>query len=224
MAQISKEEMFPSNNYKSRDNIEEPVEKHIDPIENKSSVRKKSIFSKVHDSFIQGDLHDVGSYIYEDVFVPSAKEILSDIFTRGLEVLLYGEARSGRSRRSVSGSRYYTEYSSIYGSGSRREREKRSERHSSEYYSLDEDIFIEDDYDSAGNFISGYAAACIAVESVGDLFAEYGQVTVADVYDAAHLTPPYTMNDYGWDKPVELKVRKVNGGGLIIMPKAKQLK
>lgn len=77
--------------------------------------KKKSEVSKFKDVFISEDANSVKNYIFMDVLVPSIKKALSDIVKDGIDMILYGDKRSGN--RSNSSRVSYRDYSS--GSGRR---------------------------------------------------------------------------------------------------------
>ena len=53
-----------------------------------------------------------------------------------------------------------------------------------------------------------------------DVIDSYGVVTVADMYDMAQLTQPYTSNKYGWMNIRNAEVKRVSDGYIIKLPKA----
>ena len=53
-----------------------------------------------------------------------------------------------------------------------------------------------------------------------DVIARYGFVTVADMYDMAGLTPPYTANSYGWVNIRTAEPVRVRDGYILRLPKA----
>ena len=54
-----------------------------------------------------------------------------------------------------------------------------------------------------------------------DICGRYGFVTVADLFDMADRTPPYTANSYGWTNIQSAEVVRLTGGGYIIrLPRA----
>jgi hypothetical protein len=49
-------------------------------------------------------------------------------------------------------------------------------------------------------------------------------VTVADMYDMADLTAPYTANDYGWKSVVNADIVRARDGGWILkLPNARPI-
>ena len=52
---------------------------------------------------------------------------------------------------------------------------------------------------------------------------QYGVVKVADMYDAAGLTAPFTANKYGWTSLRNAETVRVRDGYIIKLPKAMPL-
>ena len=58
-------------------------------------------------------------------------------------------------------------------------------------------------------------------EQMLDIIERYGFVTVADVYDMADLTAPYTSNKYGWTNIRNAETMRLRDGGFVLkLPKA----
>ena len=55
---------------------------------------------------------------------------------------------------------------------------------------------------------------------MSDIVGQYGMVTVADMYDLAGLTPPYTAQRYGWFNIRTAEVIRGRDGYYLKMPKA----
>ena len=81
-------------------------------INGKAKVRKKSEASKLASSLVSSDASSVKSYIFSDVIIPAAKKLIYDIFTDGIDMILYG-GRSHDGRRPVADRIRYTQYDKI---------------------------------------------------------------------------------------------------------------
>ena len=57
-------------------------------------------------------------------------------------------------------------------------------------------------------------------EQMVDMIERYGFVTVADMYDMADLTSPYTSNKYGWTNIRSAEAVRVRDGYILKLPKA----
>lgn len=161
-------------------------------------TKKKSELGKLGDIFISEDASNVKSYIFMDVLVPAIKKAAYDIVTDGLSMFLYGST-NGKSRTDskVSYRNYYDEP---------RNRSNNQVRTRFDY----DDII----YESRGE-------AERVRSQMEEMIDRYQVVSVADMYDAAGLTAPYTANKYGWTNIRTAEPVRVRGGGYILkLPKA----
>ena len=53
-----------------------------------------------------------------------------------------------------------------------------------------------------------------------DVIARYGVVTVADLYDMADRTAPYTSQKYGWMDVSTAETQRVRDGYILKLPRA----
>ena len=174
-------------------------------VQGKVTSKKKSEIRKLTDIFVSDDVSNVKNYILLDVLVPSIKKAISDIVTNGIDMILYGE--SGRKDKKTPGSRY--SYDKQYN------RENRSTDYTNRTrtnYSYD-DIIL----DNRGE-------AEEVLSRMDDIIAEYGMVSVADLYDLVGVTCNYTDNYYGWKNLSTAHVAIVRDGYLLKFPKAGPLK
>jgi len=202
---------YPDN---SQDKAPEVAERREDDkrpqLHGKATRKKRSLGKRFGDTFLSEDRGDVGEYLIFDVLIPAAKDTLTDLVGRGLEMLLYGEAR-GSYKRSSGGRRIgHTDYSKY----SQTER-KRPQTTSRARKTLDFDDIV---FDSRAD------AERVLDYLLGRL-EDYEVVTVADFYDAAEITGDYTDNKWGWYDLSDAYVRRVRSGGgfIILLPRPEQL-
>lgn len=180
-----------------------PVEKRVEPVVSRAAkTRKKSEIRKMTDVFISEDARNVKSYVFMDVLVPAIKKAIVDIIVDGANMIFYGSTARGKKRSSgdyVS----YGKYSDRSRSDYRREEPRRQDRF--DY----EDIIFES---------RGEAEAARA--QMDEVVDKYGFVTVADMYDMAELSCPYTANKYGWTSIRSAEVLRTRDGYVLKLPKA----
>ena len=161
-------------------------------------TRKKSEISKLTDIFISEDAKNVKSYILNDMVVPTVKKII----VGSIDMLLNGgEATySGRKPASkVSYNRYYDD---------RRDDRREDRPRARTRFDFDDIVF------------DSRAEAEAVRRQMIDTIREYGVVTVADMYDMAELTQPFTSNRYGWYDLRGAETERLRDGGYIIkLPK-----
>ena len=195
-------ENYRSNSHKAKAEAKEAAEKKVDKVVTGNVKRKKkSEVSKFKDVFISEDVSNVKSYIFLDVLVPAIKKAVSDIVKDGIDMMLYGDKRSG-SR----GSSSYVSYRSYSDNTSRNSR--RSVRAS---YDFDDVVF-----DTRGE-------ADEVLSSMDELMDRYGVVSVADMYDLCGMTCNYTDNKYGWKSLARADISRVRDGYIIKLPKAEPI-
>lgn len=159
------------------------ADKKVEPVVKAKQVEKTKA-QKFKDSFITGCLDTAVTYILGEVLIPAVKDLVSDMVTGGLDMMLYGERRSrprsGYTNSTISGSRI--SYSSCYsGIGGRKETDipRKVASMANVVYETRKDA--EDAY-----------------ESLLGILEEYHSCSVADLYDISSITPTSSDYDYGW--------------------------
>lgn len=195
---------YKANSHKSKAEAAER-EKRVDKpvVTGKVSKVKSKKSSKIASAFIGEDAGNVGSYIVNDILIPSIKKAVSDIVTDGVAMLLgTDKKRSGRS--SSSG---YVSYRSYSDDRDDRFRSSRTSRG----YDFDNIVF-----DSRGE-------AEEVLDRMDELIDTYRSVSVADMYDLAGLSCDYTDNKYGWTSLRSADVVRTRDGYIIKLPRATAL-
>lgn len=193
---------YKGNSHKSREvNSEETlVSKKVEQIAT-GKARKKTEARKLADNFIAEDMHSVKEYILQEVLIPTAKKVISEVVTNSIDMLLYGEVKS--KKRSQNDSRIsYTKYYE-------RERDyERGVRTRTRGYDYD-DIILDTRREAEE-----------VLDRMQDLIDSYDVVSVADLYDLVGITGSYTDNKYGWTQLRNADVQRVRDGYLLKLPKA----
>jgi hypothetical protein len=191
---------YPSNSFKSKEEQKlDAREKRVQKVVRGGVKTRQNKGRKLTDIFISEDASNVKSYIAMDVLVPAFKKLIFDIFTDGIEMILYGSkgSKSGKSGSKISYRSYYDEPS-----------DNRSSRATTGRFDY-EDII----YDSRGE-------AEIVLKNMNGCMKRFGMVTVADMYDLSGLTAPHTAFRYGWMSIRNASVKRVRDGYIIDLPKA----
>ena len=196
---------YPSNSNRSKELVtKEPErEKKVEKVVKGTVKTRDNKGRNFADIFISEDASNVKSYIFMDVLVPAIKKAISDIVTDGIDMILYG----GTGGRERSGKTNKVSYRSYYD-------EKRSDRRDSGTYASRNRF----DYDDI-IFETRVEAEDVRRQML-EVIARYGFVTVADMYDMAGLTPPYTANSYGWVNIRTAETTRVRDGYVLKLPKA----
>lgn len=193
-------EEYKSNSDKAR---KEQSEKKVEAvITGTAKTRKKGEMQKFADVFIAEDANNVKSYILMEVIVPAVKKAISDIVTTGIDMILYGEA--GRSKRSTANKVSYRNY---YDQSSER---VRAGSGSPRRAGIDYDDIV---FDTRGDAES-------VLDAMHDIIAQYGTVSVADLYDLARVpNDNFTMNRYGWTNLNGAQPVRVRDGYILKLPR-----
>ncbi len=196
---------YRSNSHRSKAESKEsaaPDKKDVTKVVTGKVTTKKNEARKITGLFVSEDAANVKSYVILDVLVPAIKKAISDIVTDGIDIILYGESR-GRKSRSES----RTPYRSYYDSD-RRDRDRDSRRAVTNRFDYDDILF-----DTRGD-------AELVLDQMVDILKNYGMVTVADMYDLAGLSVPYTAANYGWFNVRTAEVVRARDGYILKLPKA----
>lgn len=193
-------EEYKSNSDKAR---KEQSEKKVEAvITGTAKTRKKGEMQKFADVFIAEDANNVKSYILMEVIVPAVKKAISDIVTTGIDMILYGEA--GRSKCSTANKVSYRNY---YDQSSER---VRAGSGSTRRGGIDYDDIV---FDTRGDAES-------VLDAMHDIIAQYGTVSVADLYDLARVpNDNFTMNRYGWTNLNGAQPVRVRDGYILKLPR-----
>lgn len=194
-----------SHKVKSEKAVEKQAEKKIEKVATgKVKTKKKSGATKFADVFITEDISNVRDYILYDVLLPAAKKTISEIVSNGIDMILYGETKSRKSKGSkVSYSKYYDDRDEDYRRSSRRSRVL--------------------GYDYEDVILESRREAEEVLNRMEDLIDTYGVVSVADLYDLVGISGNYTDNKYGWTNLRMSGIERTRDGYLIVLPKIKPL-
>lgn len=192
-----------------------PLERKV---KGKVKVREKGPIQKMAGSFFEEDLANVKTYVIQDVVIPLIKDAIADSFIGALEMLLYGTTGGGRNRRRTRAASQnpdklsYTAYNRFSDGSSVTRTSSRTRTSSADAY----------DYESLIFETRGDAEA--ALIGLRETLDQYNVATVADLYDLAGLTAPFTDQKFGWKNLDEAHVKRAPGGGwIIVLPKARSI-
>lgn len=163
-------------------------------------TKKKSETSKFMSNFISDDAQNVKSYIFSDVLIPAAKKLLYDIVTDSIDMILYGGTGDrNRKSKSSNGTSYvsYSDYSN------KNRKDDRGRATTSSRFDFEDILF------------NNRGEAEAVREQMEEVIDRYGFVTVADMYDMADLSAPYTASKYGWTNIRSAEVVRVRDGYIL---------
>lgn len=193
------------------DDVKKTEERKLASVVSKpAEVKKKSGFGKLKGMLISEDAKDVKSYILTDVLIPTIKRTIADIVSGGIDMLLFGEARSRRGGDRAPGSR--VSYRKYY--DDRDDRYSSRDRGRTKYEAFDYDNI---EFDNRGD-------AEMVLSALDDIIDQYGTARVGDAYDLAGVTASsYMVNKYGWTSLASAKIVRDRDHYYIDFPKAMPL-
>lgn len=199
---------YRSNSIKSKteDVTEAPPKKVEAVVSGQVKTKEKTGWQKFVSRFISEDMDDIGNYILSDVLIPAGKKLIVDV----VDSLVYPGGRGSASRSSggpntVSFRNY------------RAEQERRSSN-SVRRSNYTQSVL---DYDSL--IFNSRVEAETVLQKMMEMLETYGLVSIADMYDLAGVTHPFTYDKYGWYDLRNSDVIRTNEGYYIKTPKVVSL-
>lgn len=212
---------FPANSHRAREReqVVAPEPKRVEKIvEGEVKRRKKSLGKRIVETFLGGDARSVAAYLMMDVLVPSAKDTIADMFSQGIERMLFGESRS-RSRRpsGYSGSSGYVSYNRYSASSSppaprREEPRNQMSRRGRSQHEFDDIV------------LATRVEAEEVLDRLFDLISRYQTASVADFYEMVGESKNQIDERWGWTDLRSASIVKLRGEGYLInLPKPELL-
>ena len=192
-------------------------EKHaLKKIDGYAGELKRSAWRKFKDTFFEEDLPSVKKDIIKDIAIPAIKDLIADIFIGGIERTLFGTGvRSSRRLRTgysqLARRIAQPSYASYY--DNRRQPARESEV-----------PFDEDETTFKNIVLRDRAAATDLLETLREAIRDYGNVSVAELYEAVDKESlNFTDNYLGWTNLDNVQIRRVSTGYWLDLPKPVQL-
>jgi hypothetical protein len=203
---------YSSNSHKTREKSSDDAPKERRKVEKviTGSVvqKKKTLGSKVAETFMGENLKSVAVGVLMDVVIPKAKDMFLDALNQGAERAVYGETR-GRSS-STRDVRRPTSYNGMYNGGgsSRDESSSRSFSQQSRATHNFDDIVLE----TRGEAERVLTELC-------NLIDDYETATVADLYELVEITPNFQDDKWGWVDLGPASISRQRKGFLLNLPR-----
>ena len=167
-------------------------------ISGEATTRKRSGIARMSDVFISEDVRTVKNRIFMDVIVPGIKNVIADIVTRGIQMILYGDTVRPNQ---APGARY--NYGSCFNSAS----QQKPPTVNTVSYGYDDPI------------VHSRGDAERILQEMAEIIQEYKSASIADLYDLCGITGRPTDMNYGWTELGGARPVLVPGGYLIQMPR-----
>lgn len=208
------EPQFPGNAKRPQQRPREEPKKVERVVQGEVIRRKTPLGRRLTQNIIGGDAQSVWGYMFGEVLIPAARDMIADALTGGIERAIFGDS-GGRSRsRSRHGSPGRTDYQSHFRGGRpayRDEPRRELSRRARSTHDFD-DIILE---------------KRVEAEEVLDRMEywldKYGTVSVAEFYELCGISGEYTDQKYGWTDIYGASIHHVRGGYLIKLPRPELL-
>jgi len=152
------------------------------------------------------------------VLLPAAKDAVSDAVSQGMDRLIFGESRRSGSRSSsrpgTSGYTAYNRYSSTAPWKNDRREDPRTRDVSRKSRAS---------HDFGEILLGSRIEADDVIEKLYELCSQYGQATVADMYDLVGITPQFTDEKWGWTEMQGADIKRTRDGYVLILPRPETL-
>lgn len=197
---------YPPNSDKSK--LGEYEDKKVERITSSDPIRrKKSLGKSFKNTFFGGDAKTALQYVVFAVLIPSAKEMLAEAGSQGIERLIFGESRARTPASRPSGPLGVVSYNR-YSMG-----KKPSEPVNR---AISRRARVTHDFDEI--VLTSRQEAEEVIDRLYDIVGQYGSVSVSDLYDMVGIESTHTDMKWGWEELRGAGVGRVRNGYLLDLP------
>lgn len=216
-------EDFPGNSNRRKRPVPEKVEPQAKKVEKVVSgavvQRKKPLGRKVKEVFFGGDAKGVFAFVWQDIIVPSGRDLFFDAGQAALERSVYGEARGGRRRPGGLGGALVQNmaYHQMSRNSSPRREDPRDRGPSPRARRI---------HDFREIVLSSRREAEDVLLGLDHQIERYQMASVADLYDLCDIERNYTDAKWGWFDLSNARVQHISGrdgGYLLDLPRPEPL-
>lgn len=195
---------YPGNSHIQKSEEPKPEKRVEKVVTGNVTQKKKSLGQKIVETFVGDDINSVGQYVFFEIIIPKAKDMIFDAFTGGLSRGMYGSVSRKEAVRP--GGSTYTAYNKISSNKINENRGMSQQERAT--------------HDFSGIVFEDRADAEVVIERLGDLIKDYEVATVADFYDMAGISSKeFTDNKWGWTDIRDARVVRVREGYVFQLPK-----
>lgn len=203
-------EEYPPNSDKSKTPLR--AEKRVERVTSSEPKRRKRPLRKqLSETFVAGSPRSALQYVMAEVLVPAARDMISEMFTSGINNLIYGDR--GRRRGSVppqAGPTGYISYNRVAGGPTSKPPQALSQKARARH-----------DFDEI--VLSSRTEAEEVVDRLFDLVSRYDYASVADLYELVGFAGAHTDNKWGWTDLHGAGVTRIREGYLLDLPEPQPL-
>lgn len=201
---------LPPNSRASRNDPGKPRVEKI--VSGEARTRKRSFRRQITETFLGGDLKSAVRTMIMDIAIPETRDMVYSVFTGGLERLFFGEGRRRGSTQPQSGPMGYMQYNRFSpGSGILSSSARTMNRSARANHDFDQII------------LSSRTDAQAVIDQLFEVVSQYGEATVADLYQLVDLPTNHTDNKWGWTNLRGAGVSRDGDNFLLDLPKPESL-
>ena len=194
----------------NKDKKQKPEKQIERTIHTEVLVQKKTISQKFKGLFIEADPKSVIQFIFYEVILPAARNMIVDSTSKGVERMMYGDRGSGRPRYGMMGGGPRVTYNSPVNRGYGNPALRPPPAARQNIMRSNQNNLI---------FVSREEAASV-IDQLNNIIDQYEVASVADLNQIVGLEKSYTDNKWGWIYLGEAQVRQVREGFLLELPPA----
>jgi hypothetical protein len=194
----------------NKDKKQKPEKQIERTIHTEVLVQKKTIGQKFKGLFIEADPKSVIQFIFYEVILPAARNMIVDSTSKGVERMMYGDRGSGRPRYGMMGGGPRVTYNSPVNRGYGNPALRPPPAARQNIMRSNQNNLI---------FVSREEAASV-IDQLNNIIDQYEVASVADLNQIVGLEKSYTDNKWGWIYLGEAQVRQVREGFLLELPPA----
>lgn len=203
------EPKYPSNSYKKQS--EDPPKSAKPPVEKivsgKVTRRKKTLGRRIKDLFSGDRASSVGSYVFEEILVPAAKDLLFEMVTGGTARAVFGTDRRQAARSTRNARLPQTRYDRMADPVGSHRNERRETERVRTTHDFDDIVF-----DNRGE-------AEDVLDHLIMLVDTYESATVDDFLELVGMTGEYTDQRWGWRDLRAASISRVRDGYTLNLPR-----
>ena len=178
-------------------------DKKLDPVvSTPGTIKKKSKGQKLKDEFVVEDAKKVRSYLWSSVIMPSIKDTIWNLITKGLKMFLYRSGEGPDYRAGVPAEVPRINYSTYY------------QRNAMQQYPV-----ARTSYNYGEVIVGNRGEADDVIRNLRALIVQGGVATIGDLYQLCGMPTQFTDFTYGWRDLADARVIGVDNGYLISLPR-----
>jgi hypothetical protein len=172
-------------------------------------VVKRTLGQKFKAVFFGGEFKSASRYLAADVILPSVRNLIVDMTTKGIERVVYGETTARRRPTNYGGRVQYNN----------------PLRRPDRPYLPDQrpSSFSAPRRATNDLVLASREEAEVVLERLIDILDKYGVASLADLYDLTGLPSAHVDNKWGWTYLTNTEIRQIRDGYLLDLPPMEEI-